>query len=94
MSELPKLTPVTRRVPPAGYKKPDYSSMVPSEAECADAWDADLSTVQEAEQERYAKALATTSRTLATYRWWGFTNLINNLRLLIQLIRFRIANRH
>lgn len=41
-----------------------------------------------------ADACLAVSRAISSYRWWGFTNIINTIRIAIQAWRFRRAKKH
>ena len=88
MSELPKLTPVTRRVPPPGYVAPHYQDAYDSEG-MADLLPYDREELEMADDRRLQEARRRAGYALYAYRWWGFTNIINTIRIWIQARRLR-----
>jgi len=45
-------------------------------------------------QQEYQAARYEVSRALATYRWWGWRNIVNSIRVAIQAWRQRRAARN
>jgi len=88
MSELPKLIPVTRRVPPPGYVAPRYQDAYDSD-EMADILPYDRVEMEMEDNRRLQEARRQAGYALYTYRWWGLTNILNTIRIWIQARRLR-----
>lgn len=94
MSDLPKLQPITRRVPPPGYRKPVYDE--PTSEEAPGASHADLLRASYEDEEddfRQRAARLATMKALVHYRWYGFTNIVNTIRIWLQARRLRRLQR-
>ena len=82
------LIPITRREPPPGYRAPKYEDL--------DDTDGDMARAQAREDalsHEHEKAREAVAKALTTYRSWGWTNIINNIRLWLQARRIRRQQR-
>jgi len=84
--DTPVLTPVTRRVPPAGYCRP---AQRPVNVRRGDDADEDLAVPTLQDAARLTEARVAVGRAISHYRWWGFTSLVIWFRLWLQSRRFK-----
>jgi hypothetical protein len=50
-----------------------------------------IQRIREMEQAEYALAYAAATKALASYRWWGWTNIISTVRMWITGVKIRLG---
>lgn len=82
LAALPKIIPITRRVPPKGYRKPIYGE--PNREDLASLGGVDHDLCEEEDGKRLAEAKRVAARAITGWRWWHLSALLTWLRFWLQ----------